>query len=105
MVSLILDQDVALHKNNMMSVMPNIYNDLEDDKERSALLISRIGEEISNYRIAVEKNKKSQNSKKLDLKVLDGDGKEFTISRKLTDLHWLRDKLQMDFPYSYVFKI
>jgi hypothetical protein len=96
---------VALNKDNMMSVMPNIYDDLENDKERSALLISRIGEEISNYRIAVEKDKKSQSAKKLNLKVLDGEGKEVTISRKLTDLHWLRDKLQMDFPYSYVFKI
>ena len=82
--------------------MPNIYVDLQNDKERSALLFSKINEEITNYKIAVEKNNKTNNAKKLNLKVFDSFGNEFDISRKITDFHWLREKLQIDFPYSYV---
>ena len=82
--------------------MPNIFNKLKSDKERSALLLSNIQEEIPSYKVSIEKNAKSNNAKKLSLKVKDSDERLFTIERKLTDFHWLRDKLRMDFPFSYV---
>ena len=88
-----------------MSVMPNIYENLKDDAERSALLISKIDEEITSYRVAVEKNEKSKSAKKLKLQVNNSEGRNFTILRKVTDFNWLKDNLQMDFPFSYVMNI
>lgn len=85
--------------------MPNIYNKLKKDPERSALLLSNIKEEVPSYKVAVQKNAKSNNAKKLTLKVLDSDQRTFNIERKVTDFHWLRDKLRMDFPFSYVTNI
>ena len=82
--------------------MPNIFNKLKKDKERSALLLSNIEEELPSYKVAIEKNPKTNNAKKLSLKVKDSGERTFTIERKLTDFHWLRDKLRMDFPFSYV---
>ena len=52
--------------------------------------------------MAVKKNAKSNNAKKLELKVIDNDERTFNIERKITDFHWLRDKLCMDFAFSYV---
>lgn len=82
--------------------MPNIFNKLKSDKERSVLLLSNIQEENPTYKVAVEKNAKTNKAKKLTLKVKDSDERVFNIERKLTDFHWLRDKLRMDFPFSYV---
>jgi hypothetical protein len=82
--------------------MPNIYNKLKSDPERSALLLSNIEEKLPSYRVAVEKNAKSNNAKQLTLKVMSSDERVFNIQRKITDFHWLRDKLRMDFPFSYV---
>jgi hypothetical protein len=82
--------------------MPNIYNKLKKDPERSALLLSNIKEEAPSYKVAVQKNAKSNNAKKLELKVVDNDQRTFNIERKVTDFHWLRDKLRLDFPFSYV---
>lgn len=82
--------------------MPNIYNQLKKDPERSALLLSTIKEELPSYQVAIQKNEKSRSAKKLTLKIKDKDERIFNIERKLTDFHWLRDKLQLDFPFSYV---
>ena len=51
--------------------MPNIFNKLKKDKERSALLLSNIEEELPSYKVAIEKNPKTNNAKKLSLKVKD----------------------------------